>query len=286
MQALHQACRALRPRADTAQPEIEALALVRSTAVCSDPDTCLSSRVFGVQALMPRQALAGHGSHPLQQLHALASLHARIRRGQLEVANELSVSRDLLPADSILNQRHCTLSPAGVCAVLAADIHDSRQALLHSVGNQGAWSCRQPALTGRCCHGFSPCGTVCAFVYESAGEDLAVSVFHVRERRWSQQVFFKPRVDVGVFCDTIISFSSTGPLLGATLTIDGSHLLLFGVAEAFAVAIPAAHASACLCVAGLQQLVLLTHRSVAQLPLAPLPSNSVDAELAELAATA
>ena len=251
VQALHQTCRALRPKPDSAQPELQAAALVRTQQPLSHLCHQLSLKHRCLQACTPRQHLASQappGSRLQQQLNSLSALHARIRHGQPATLHELHVAQADLPEGAALDAINSSRSPDGTCAAVAWHLdcrgrwQDLRmEALMLGVdAGGGVWRSTLPSVPrdGRqtCCTGFSLCGRYAAVVtdhtlFDGLGPSIGATCFDFVERRWLPQLPLLGRGDVG--CSQVSFTEVSGEPLAA-IDVDGEDyrservLMVFG----------------------------------------------------------
>ena len=245
IQALSQTCRALRLTVSSVDSELEALALVCTEHLQCTVRQALTYTLRCLQALMPRRHLASQaGSSCQQQLHSLAGLHERIRRGQPVTACEMLVRNSEVEFETRVARELSVQSPAGNCGVVVTrgDTSSDIRAFVMGVDTRGkSWRRLPPGSSrGDMCHtGFSPCASYCAVVSQP-------------HRRWwdtaavkSDQVVTAHFLDTSQLCwlptpkpvkccrlDGNVKFSDAGaPVLAAVFARDSNErcfVVVFG----------------------------------------------------------
>ena len=233
--ALSQTCRNLRQTLAAADAELQALALVR---LCQLQQLQCEAITYkpAVQAVMPAQHLASlaPGSTCLQQLQALAALHASIRLGQ-PAASELqsACEAELLEPGSLVE--NCKHALAANCTVIVwgrgydTDPDPNYRPKPERVGvvvagcsdAGGPWSSPQPSTRTfcRCSVDVTRDGRYCATVSETGCDNhtkempsLVARFFDATQRCWL------PELHVGgsFLCNGQVTISSSGlPVMAA-----------------------------------------------------------------------
>ena len=244
---------------------------------------------------MPAAHLASQapqGSSVLQQLDALATLHARIRQGPPRPAAELQVTAaDLQPGHKLF-MGASELSPAGDCALIVCTEPELGRGarVISRDGNGECWSCPLPlnAPCYGCMASWSRCGGFCALLGEGEVQGcLRVYVFSAHQRCWL------PSLPVpGVLHLERARFSHAGspPLAAAMCRAADTPrhaLVVFRATQAGVCVKHCAPGSSFVWLPGSDSIALLQHHQLARLDITqdltfvtsasvPLPVRSLD----------
>ena len=191
---------------------------------------------------MPREHLCSEappGSSPLQQLHALVGMHARIRLGRPTLVSELCVwESDLLDAvpGAAMDGYDSKLSPSIDCAVINWEGDAGMGTyMLGSRIDGSLWRSKQPTAVpyqyGDA--SFSCCGRWCITSSRLEGQTTHVAnIFDVQRQRWLPQLTLT-REAANYLAGSVMLTDSTEPLLAAVCSRHQGQpcLAVFGVAH-------------------------------------------------------
>ena len=275
----------------------------RCASLASATRPGLSTRL--VQALMPPDCLANQpGATRLQQLSALAGLHARIRQGQPATVCELHVSKADLPEGAKLDCWQSQHSPAGDCAAVVFtsesmwdepgnSCEQAHTLLLGRSASGEEWSSELPDTEPRdlCYPAFTRCGRYCAVVCDhipglGPSEHVTARLFDTAERLWRPEQ--RPAEDCWSIKGTRVSFAEcSGPPLAAVLTgaVARNVLLTFGPSSPEVRVFPAPDAIYLWWVPNTHSVVLLRPDSLALLDVSPSAAASASLAWVSLPAT-
>ena len=286
-------------------------------ACCDSTQSCIHP-----QTLMPPEHLASQaprGSTPLQQLGALQSLHARIRRGKLKPSSDVPVFEATLGLreGSRLVPKAAQLSPdrqrivvpwlwedteAGGALVVGADWKPPAIAPASKAPDTTPrpFTRLQPlhaAPTLGCLVAHSPCSRFCASLTLREAPDgrhaFLAHVFRVRTQQWQPERLLHSGAEEcsAALPGSGLQLSQGGdPVLAAALVESGGQavLLVFGVSQPGpSLVVDAPGATSFLWLPRrAHAVVLLRPGSVARLELHPLPAGPVELGCVEAASEA
>ena len=311
--SLRQTCRACRHAIAGADPQLQDLALVRGTlfAHCKPTSRVPEKQSFlarvlprltpgCMQALMPRKHLASQaliGASVLQQLDALAALHARIRLEQPALVSAMPVEAPFGRDTS----DWCTSPALPSCIAVAWARPDDASSesdddwdgpedqgaeVFSSTGDSGSWSSMQPqAVPMRVCWPvFSQCGQWLVALCETSVPPgllprVVVSVFSVAQQSWLCEMSLPHAMLKGI-CHINAVFSDSCPPLAcaiigsfATDYRTGDRLLVLGVSPPFLRCVPTGLLERIADLPGTNCIVLLKAGCLARFNLLSPPSS-------------
>ena len=243
---------------------------------------------------MPAEHLATQGTGILQQLDALAALHARIRQGQPAVVDTLHVQRaDTQQGGDFVLYHEAQLSPSGDCAAVSwysqDDRHTTREcAAVFGTGTE-RWRvpllASTPSLTMEV--DWTCDGRYCTALCQRQGAQLTMgtftSTFDVATRCWLSEVPIACQGGFNWWADPLssMSLSTDGELAALLITL--RTLLVHAVFELCSLRIPARGAMSHAWLPGEHVVLLLGQQGLARVQLSPRPVSSVSLTWVQLA---